>query len=251
MHEIREKRERLGLTQREFADALGLGKHGDRTIRRWENGETSPSTLELQALLAYPETPNIPPAHPERFTMIDLFAGIGGIRLAFQELGGVTVFSSEWDKHAAKTYRANFGELPAGDITRVPLPDIPEHDLLVAGFPCQPFSQAGLKRGFEDTRGTLFFEIARIIDARRPKAFLLENVKQLRGHDKGQTLAKILDSLDALNYEVYSDVLRAADFGVPQNRERIFIAGFDRERLPPKRTFKFPEPTGEIGRAHV
>lgn len=244
MEQIREKRTRLGLTQREFADALGLGRYGDRTLRRWENGETSPSPLELKAVLDYPEQPRVPvPAEPV-FDMIDLFAGIGGIRLAFQELGGRTVFSSEWDKHAAKTYRANFGESPSGDITKIPLSDIPAHDLLVAGFPCQPFSQAGLKRGFADTRGTLFFEIARIVDAKRPRALLLENVKQLRGHDKGRTLSTILRALDELDYEVHSEVLRAADFGVPQNRERIFIVGFDRRTVTSPKDFAFPEPAG-------
>lgn len=245
--QIREKRNRLGLTQKEFADALGIfGKYGDRTLRRWENGETKPSALEFQLVMDFPENPpfsNIP-LQDSRFRMIDLFAGIGGIRLAFQRLGGHSVFSSEWDKFAQKTYRANYGETPNGDITEVRSTDIPEHDILLAGFPCQPFSQAGLKRGFEDTRGTLFFEIARILSDKRPAAFLLENVKQLKGHDRGRTFRAIKDILEnELNYTVHEKILRAADFGVPQNRERIFIVGFDNERSGQLAPFQFPTPT--------
>lgn len=228
--QIKEKRKRLGLTQKEFADALGMPKFGDRTLRRWENGETNPSNIELQAILGFPENaPFLNPTNPN-FTMIDLFAGIGGIRLAFQKLGGAAVFSSEWDKFAQKTYKANFGEIPHGDITEISPHSIPDHDILLGGFPCQPFSQAGLKKGFEDTRGTLFFNIAQIIDIKKPKAFLLENVKQLKTHDKGNTLKTILKVLDDLDYDVFVDVLKANDFGVPQKRERIFIVGFHRDR---------------------
>ena len=125
-----------------------------------------------------------------------MFAGIGGIRLGFQNHGGRTVFSSEWDKFAQKTYRVNYGEMPEGDITQIDEKDIPHHDILLAGFPCQPFSQAGLKKGFEDARGTLFFNIAKILREKRPKAFMLENVKQLRGHDKGRTIEVILSILN-------------------------------------------------------
>ncbi|MEK9200327.1 DNA cytosine methyltransferase, partial [Ureibacillus sp. FSL E2-3493] len=186
-----------------------------------------------------------PPDNP-RFTMIDLFAGIGGIRLAFQRQGGFSVFTSEWDKFAAKTYRINYGEIPTGDITQVKTEEIPEHNILLAGFPCQPFSQAGLKKGFEDTRGTLFFDIARILKDKRPQAFLLENVKQLRGHDKGKTLKKILEVLkEDLDYTVHVEVLRAADFGVPQNRERIYIVGFYNPLGGMDIPFKFPQPTLE------
>lgn len=247
--EIKKKRERLGLTQKEFADALGLGKNGDRTLRRWENGESEPSLLEFNKLMEYPEVPPFfPPDHP-RFTMIDLFAGIGGIRLAFQKQGGLSVFASEWDKFAAKTYKLNYGEQPAGDITKIPVVEIPEHNILLGGFPCQPFSQAGLKKGFEDTRGTLFFDIARIIEARKPQAFLLENVKQLKGHNKGKTLETILRVLrDDLNYTVETKVLRAADFGVPQNRERIYIVGFYNPLGGESIPFEFPEPTMEATR---
>lgn len=242
MSAVKEKRQRLGLTQKEFADALGFGIYGDRTLRRWENGECSPSQLELSALLAFPEDPPFPNPITPKFTMVDLFAGIGGIRLAFQLHGGSAVFTSEWDKFAAKTYRANFGDEPAGDITSIPSESIPTHDILLAGFPCQPFSQAGLKKGFSDTRGTLFFDIARIIEAKRPKAFLLENVKQLRGHDQGRTLATIKRILEELDYIVYDTVLRARDFGVPQNRERLFIVGFDKTRYGDNPGFEFPKP---------
>ena len=127
----------------------------------------------------------------KQFNFIDLFAGIGGIRIPFEELGGKCVFTSEWDKYSQITYEANFGEKPHGDITQIDEKDIPKHNLLLAGFPCQAFSQAGLKKGFQDTRGTMFFEIARILDHHKPKAFLLENVKGLRGHDKGNTFKNL------------------------------------------------------------
>lgn len=243
---IREKRLGLGLTQKDFADALGLGKFGDRTLRRWENGETQPSGLELKTLLSFannaPYSAEV--ANPE-FTFIDLFAGIGGIRMPFQELGGKCVFSSEWDTFSQKTYRVNFGEVPSGDIAQIDAKDIPNFDILLAGFPCQPFSQAGLKKGFADTRGTMFFEIERIMAKKRPKAFLLENVKQLKGHDHGNTLKTILSHLDSLEYTTDFRILRAADFGVPQNRERIYIVGFDRKKfkLPKNFAFEYPKPS--------
>jgi DNA-methyltransferase (dcm) len=174
--------------------------------------------------------------------LIDLFAGIGGIRLGFEQAFGdiQCVFASEIDKHAVITYQANFGNEPVfGDITQIDENNVPDHDILLAGFPCQPFSQAGLKRGFTDTRGTLFFDIERILLAKRPKAFLLENVKQLKGHDKGRTLQVILEHLKDAGYRVYYDVLKARDFGVPQNRERIYIVGF----LDHSIQFEFPKPT--------
>ncbi len=245
---IKEKRVRLGLTQKDFADALGMGKTGDRTLRRWENGESTPSALEFNSVMQFAESvPFEDKKKKPDFTFIDLFAGIGGIRIPFQELGGKCVFTSEWDKFAQKTYRVNFGEEPQGDITKIDAKDIPDFDVLLGGFPCQPFSQAGLKKGFSDTRGTLFFEIERIIQEKRPKAFLLENVKQLRGHDKGRTLKVILEHIDALNYYVKAEVLRAGDFGVPQNRERIYIVGISKEHydLPDNYDFEFPTPTYE------
>ena len=163
----------------------------------------------------------------KKFKFIDLFAGIGGIRIPFEELGGECVFSSEWDKFSQITYEANFGETPHGDITKIDAKDIPNHDLLVGGFPCQAFSQAGLKKGFEDTRGTLFFDIARILEHHNPKAFLLENVKGLRGHDKGKTFKTIISVLNRLGYQTLEIIVfYARDFGLPQNRERIFIVGF-------------------------
>lgn len=243
---IKVKRKRLGLTQKDFADALGMGRNGDRTLRRWENGESTPSPLEYKSIMNFAEMmPYAEPKTKARFKYIDLFAGIGGIRIPFQELGGKCVFTSEWDKFAQKTYRVNFGDEPEGDITKIPSKNIHDFDILLAGFPCQPFSQAGLKKGFSDTRGTLFFEIERILKEKRPKAFLLENVKQLKGHDKGRTLQVILEHLTSLNYYVNYEILRAGDFGVPQNRERIYIVGFNKDyfEISPQYTFEFPSPT--------
>lgn len=157
---------------------------------------------------------------------IDLFAGLGGIRLPFDELGCQCVFSSEWDAAARRSYAAYYGDEPAGDITRIAADEIPEHDILLAGFPCQAFSIMGLRKGFEDTRGTMFFEVARILEHRRPRALLLENVKQLTTHDGGRTLTVILEVLSRLGYHVQWRVLNALHFGVPQKRERVIIVGF-------------------------
>lgn len=157
---------------------------------------------------------------------IDLFAGIGGLRIPFDELGYECVFSSEWDKHACATYYANFGEMPAGDITKIQADKIPPHDLLLAGFPCQSFSIIGKRKGFADTRGTMFFEIERILNYHKPEYVMLENVKQLVSHDGGKTFATILERLDNLGYSVKWNVLNALDFGVPQKRERVIIVGF-------------------------
>lgn len=237
---IKEKRERLGMTQKELADSIGLSKYGDRTIRRWESDETKPSQLELEAVLSFPEEVPFKNTTKE-YRMIDLFAGIGGTRLGFYKTGKVyNVFSSEIDKFAIKTYKANFGGDPHGDITKIDEKDIPDHDILVGGFPCQAFSQAGLKKGFEDTRGTLFFDIARVIECKKPKAFLLENVKNLKSHDKGNTFKVIKNTLEDLGYKVYYKVLKARDFGVPQNRERIYIVGFRKDLK--NIDFKFPDP---------
>ncbi len=269
---IRDKRELLGLSQSEFAQLLGMEKNGERTVRGWENGEHTPSPSkweQINALTTYVPFKR-PDNSPELFRFIDLFAGIGGIRIPFQELGGKCVFTSEWDKFSQKVYATNFGEMPTGDITLVSAASIPDHDLLLGGFPCQAFSQAGLKKGFTETRGTMFFEIQRILAEKKPKAFLLENVKQLKGHDKGRTLKTILDFLEGnnpqsipeeipmseesrkalgakLNYQVFTKVLRARDFGIPQNRERIFIIGFDKdyygEGIDFEAIFKWPTPT--------
>lgn len=173
------------------------------------------------------------------FTCIDLFAGIGGIRLGFEKYGCLNVFSSEWDKAAQDMYEVNFGERPFGDINDIAAADIPAHDILLAGFPCQPFSIAGKGLGFDDTRGTLFFNIAEILHVKRPKAFLLENVKRLTTHDKGRTFQIILNTLQQLGYTIYYKVLNTLDFGLPQKRERIYIVGF-LEKLD----FIFPEPIG-------
>ncbi len=175
------------------------------------------------------------------FKFIDLFAGVGGMRIAFEKVGGQCVFSSEWDKFAQHTYEANFGEIPHGDITKVDLQEVPKHDVLIGGFPCQPFSHAGLKRGFEDTRGTLFFDVARIIDHRKPSMVLLENVKGFTTHDKGRTMATVKETLEGLGYNVFLKVLNARDFGVPQNRERIFIVALNKRKLG-SIGFDFPKP---------
>ena len=162
----------------------------------------------------------------QTFKFIDLFAGIGGIRLPFDELGYKCVFSSEWDKKACDTYYANFGEYPAGDITKISEKDIPPFDICLAGFPCQSFSIMGKMQGFSDTRGTMFFEIERILKYHRPEVILLENVKQLTTHDKGRTFDTIIKHLEALGYTVKSSILNALDFGLPQKRERVIIVGF-------------------------
>lgn len=258
---IKSIRERLGLGRTEFANLLGMNASGERTIRGWETGEHKPTPAKLKAINNLEQQlleirANAPFKYdgstPAEFKFIDLFAGIGGIRQPFQALGGQCVFTSEWDKFAQKTYAANYGEIPNGDITQIKASDIPNHDILLAGFPCQAFSQAGLKQGFDDTRGTMFFEVQRILAEKRPKAFLLENVKQLKGHNKGKTLETILAILrgehdqdipsdvpmsdearkalsQKLNYHTEFKVLRAGDFGAPQNRERIFIVGFDKD----------------------
>ena len=244
---IKNKRTQYGLSPKEFSDALGLGKNGEKLLRSWEKGAPVEDPAIVKLITEFgANAPYLNPVADPEFKFIDLFAGIGGIRIPFQELGGKCVFTSEWDKFSQKTYKANFGEEPAGDITKIEASNIPDFDILLGGFPCQPFSQAGLHKGFEDTRGTLFFEIERIIQEKRPKAFLLENVKQLKGHDGGRTFRVIMDHLHALNYHAEVKVLKAADFGVPQIRERIYIVGFDKEfyDIPDDYSFAFPEPKG-------
>ncbi|MCB9205186.1 MAG: DNA (cytosine-5-)-methyltransferase [Flavobacteriales bacterium] len=190
-----------------------------------------------------------PPHEIGNFKFIDLFAGIGGFRLAFHNLGGKCVFSSEWNKYAQQTYHANFGEVPFGDITQIDAKEIPDHDILIAGFPCQPFSIAGVSKkkslgrahGFDDElQGNLFFDIKRILEEKRPKAFLLENVKNLVSHDKGNTFKVISKTLKRLGYNIHCKVLDGKHF-VPQHRERILIIGFDRERYNGDEKFEFPE----------
>ncbi len=183
------------------------------------------------------------------YKFVDLFSGIGGIRQAFESAGCKCVFSSEWNKFSQETYQANFGEIPFGDITKISVQDIPEHDILVGGFPCQPFSLAGISKknslglesGFKDkTQGTLFFEIVKILEAKRPLAIMLENVKNITHHDNGKTFAVILAALDELGYYVRYNVIDAKGY-VPQHRERTYIVGF-RKDLGIKSQFNFPEP---------
>ncbi|MDR1609028.1 MAG: DNA cytosine methyltransferase [Deltaproteobacteria bacterium] len=171
------------------------------------------------------------------FTFIDLFAGIGGFHLAASSLGGRCVFASEIDQCARKVYEANFGFEPAGDITKIDADDIPDHEALFAGFPCQPFSIIGSQLGFDDIRGTLFFDIARILKSKKPKFFILENVKRICGHNNGQTMRVILDTLQSIGYSnLYWRILNALDFGLPQKRERTIIVGF----LSRAARFEFP-----------
>lgn len=257
--EMKVRREELGMTVKEMSDAVGLGRDGDKKLRSWEKGESKPSQEQYDSIVSFATNTPYKNSNNNNFKFIDLFAGIGGIRIPFQEMGGKCVFTSEWDAFAQKTYRINFGDEIHGDITKVEENTIPDFDILLGGFPCQPFSQAGAHKGFSDTRGTLFFDIERIIKAKRPKAFLLENVKQLVGHDKGRTFKVIQEHLKALNYSVSPKVLRAGDFGVPQNRERIYIVGFDKEyfNLDDDFEFEFPTPpktptkVGDILQSHV
>lgn len=196
--------------------------------------------LDLRPEQVIWDIPFAPPKSP-RFTFVDLFAGIGGMRTAFQSLGGKCSFSSEWDSKAQETYFANFGEIPFGDITSIPADQLPKHDVLVAGFPCQAFSIAGARGGFEDTRGTLFFDVARIIAEKSPEAFMLENVKGLANHDRKRTLKTILHTLrNDLGYFVPEpQIINAKYFGVPQNRERILIVGFKKKSAFEK--FEYPQ----------
>jgi DNA (cytosine-5)-methyltransferase 1 len=173
----------------------------------------------------------------KKITFVDLFAGIGGIRKGFEFPYTECVFSSEIDKFAKKTYEANFNEMPSGDITQIDPYDIPDFNILLAGFPCQPFSQAGLKMGFDDSRGNLFFDIVRILECKKPSIVFLENVRNLATHNNGETLKIIIKNLEALNYKVFYQILNARDFGVPQNRARIYIIGFLDDV-----NFTFPEP---------
>lgn len=236
-------------TVEQMADEMGVDR---RTIKRWQTGQTHvPHTaLKLMESQLFLSTAPI-----SRFTFIDLFAGIGGTRRGFEAAGGHCVFTSEWNKYAQQTYAANFLETRdhafAGDITKVSAAEIPDHDVLVGGFPCQPFSIAGVskknslgrKHGFADeTQGTLFFDVARILEEKRPKAFLLENVRNLMSHDHGNTFRVIMDTLqNQLGYQVSDRVLDASPW-VPQKRQRIFIAGlrdadfpfdFDEVTVPP------------------
>jgi DNA (cytosine-5)-methyltransferase 1 len=242
-------------TQKEVAEILGVDT---KTVSRWENGHVAPPPMVGLALKDFVKQEPPKPIKKKKlkkadFTFIDLFAGIGGIRTAFEEQGGECVFTSEWDSYAQTTYGTNFGDDHPinGDITEVDAADIPKHDVLLAGFPCQPFSIAGVSKknalgkshGFQDeTQGTLFFDVARIIHEKKPKAFLLENVKNLMSHDKGRTFDVIKRTLETeLGYHIHYRIIDGAHF-VPQHRERIIIIGFKKKtpfsfddiELPPK-----------------
>lgn len=228
---------------------------GEALINEWMNwiADYSPSTRgivceSLDAFSGYlfkdlNNAPFQPKSNPD-FKFIDLFAGIGGFRLAMQECGGECVYSSEWDENAKQTYFHNFGEVPFGDITKESNKRLIPNgfDVLCAGFPCQAFSIAGYRKGFEDTRGTLFFDVAEIIKRKRPKAVYLENVKNLYTHDNGNTFAVIKQTLEQLGYVVYHKVMNSMEYAnVPQNRERIFIVCFDPVQVPNHSAFQFPE----------
>jgi DNA (cytosine-5)-methyltransferase 1 len=237
---IESERRTRRMSQKEFViEALERARNGNQPTL-FDNGMKVPALAE-----------SIP------FTFCDLFAGIGGLRIGFQRMGGTCVFTSEWNKYAQKTYHKWFGEEPKGDITKIRPKDIPAHDVLVAGFPCQPFSIAGVSKknslgsahGFKClTQGTLFFDIVNIVEVKRPPVLVLENVKNLRSHDQGRTWKVIRSSLEELGYWVFDKVLDASDFGVPQHRERVFIVCFDQKEFPESPPFEFPEPTGAPAR---
>ena len=231
-------------------------EQGEALTEMWDCALKGKEFKQREGVLCEPQAPvygslfntvidsPFPPCENPKFTFIDLFAGIGGFRMAFQELGGECVFSSEWDEQAQKTYFANYGEVPFGDITKESTKNfIPENfDILCAGFPCQAFSLAGKRRGFEETRGTLFFDVAEILRRRQPKAIFLENVKGLAIHDKGKTLQVILNTLDEVGYVVPDpQIVNAMYFGVPQHRERIYIVGFRKDLGIKKEDFIYPE----------
>jgi len=252
-------REKVGISLEDLSDKLGFSL---RTLYRWERGESRPRKVALDALKLLADSDhNLTPESP-RFEFIDLFAGIGGLRRGFEPLGGKCVFTSEWDRFSQLTYKANYNcdhEI-SGDITEIPADAIPGHDVLLAGFPCQPFSIAGVSKknalnrphGFRcEAQGTLFFDVARIIERHRPRAFLLENVKNLASHNRGQTFQVIHRTLtEELGYDVHWKVINARSW-VPQHRERIFIVGF---REPNDFSFEdlvVPNPVGEISLGEI
>lgn len=224
---LKKIRKELKLSQESLSKELGVSF---ATINRWENEEFMPSKMALKNFEAWCKQKKIvfndgQGDEMKKIKFIDLFAGIGGIRLGFEQNGFECVYSNEIDDHACEMYELNFRENPKGDITKVNAKDIPDFDVLTAGFPCQAFSICGKQKGFEDTRGTLFFDVCRILDEKKPYAFMLENVFNLVTHNKGQTFKVMLNSLDSLGYKVSYKVLNARNFGVPQNRERIIIVG--------------------------
>ena len=245
-----EEREEIIYAVREFLARKKYRQKDGEEMTDEEIWRAAEGPLQYNLFNDFFKVPFPEPEHP-KFTFIDLFAGIGGFRLAMQAQGGQCVFSSEWNVYAQKTYFTNFGEMPFGDITKeITKSYIPEHfDILCAGFPCQPFSIAGVSKkkslgretGFKDkTQGTLFFDVADIISRHRPKAFYLENVKNLTSHDKGNTFKVIRETLEELNYSIHYKVMDGQTY-VPQHRERIMIVGFDKERYHGEEKFEFPE----------
>ena len=248
-HYLQLKRSGVTVTYADRAEGLlnlwyGFVEGNQHEVKDNESIVSEPLTARQQYLFSdLYEAPFQAPANPE-FTFIDLFAGIGGFRMAFQNLGGMCMFSSEWDEQARRTYYANYGDIPFGDITKEETKrSIPKgFDILCAGFPCQAFSLAGRRLGFEETRGTLFFDVAEILRRYQPKAFFLENVKGLAIHDKGKTLRTILNTLDEVGYTVPEpQIVNAMYFGVPQHRERIYIVGFRKDLGIGKEEFSYPE----------
>lgn len=260
------QRKRAGLTQTELSNKVGISRRALSSIEKAVSIPSVDIALKIAAALnttveqifsndtppqSFQYEPQINVYNSNNkwadFTFIDLFAGIGGIRLGFESVGGKCVFSSEFDEDACKTYEANFGEHPSGDITKINAADIPDFDILLGGFPCQAFSIIGKKEGFaNETCGTLFFDIERILREKRPPAFMLENVRNLVAHDNGNTFKIIRQHLEVLGYHVHAKVLNALDYGVPQKRERIIIVGFLKD-LP----FEFPLPIKESERLHL
>ncbi len=223
----------------------GVSQHYEQPALDYLNQLNLAEEPQMQAYLPIKFDVPFPPPSTYDFTFIDLFAGIGGFRIPMQELKGKCVFTSEFNFHAQRTYELNFGEIPFGDITKLNLNIVPKHEVLTAGFPCQPFSISGKMKGFEDTRGTLIYNVFQIIEMRKPKVVFLENVKHLVHHDSGNTLRTIIKDLELLGYKVSWKVLNASDFGVPQNRERIIIIGhqnelfdFSKLKTKPKTTLK-------------
>lgn len=261
------QRKRIGLTQTELSNRIGISRRALSSIEKSLSIPSVDIALKIAAALnttveklfanetlqpkpyekAAPQAVSYSGNKWKNFTFIDLFAGIGGIRLGFESVGGKCIFSSEFDEDACKTYEANFGEHPAGDITKINATDIPDFDILLGGFPCQAFSIIGKKEGFaNETCGTLFFDIERILKEKRPPAFMLENVRNLVAHDNGNTFRVIKQHLEALGYHIHAKVLNALDYGVPQKRERIIIVGFIKD-LP----FEFPLPVSENKRVQL
>lgn len=200
--------------------------------------------MQTTALFKLPKPKKSWNKNKEDFTFIDLFAGIGGFRIALESSGGKCVFSSEWDEKSQETYSNNFGEIPAGDITKISEKIVPDHDVLCAGFPCQAFSISGKRNGFNDTRGTLFFDVARIAKHKKPKVLFLENVKNFARHDNGRTLETVLKTLDEIGYKPFYQILKSSNYGVPQARERIYIVAFRKDLEV--NDFSFPKPVKKV-----